>query len=188
MPNFAGTWKMRSSENFDELLKALGELGAGWGDEAMEGTRGGRSGAVPGAARRLGAAARGRLRALPGNRGADSPARAGGSARGSAAPLCLEPRLLRAGLQRCLSAPRPEPDRCWASWRTHTLLPPRFAQVSTPCLGRWRWRPPPNPTWRFARTGTSSTSKLPPLSAPRRSTSKSGRASRRRRWMAENAG
>uniref|UniRef100_A0A3Q2HZJ8 Cellular retinoic acid binding protein 1 n=1 Tax=Equus caballus TaxID=9796 RepID=A0A3Q2HZJ8_HORSE len=23
MPNFAGTWKMRSSENFDELLKAL---------------------------------------------------------------------------------------------------------------------------------------------------------------------
>lgn len=25
MPNFAGTWKMRSSENFDELLKALGE-------------------------------------------------------------------------------------------------------------------------------------------------------------------
>ncbi|XP_074693461.1 cellular retinoic acid-binding protein 1 isoform X1 [Strix aluco] len=24
MPNFAGTWKMRSSENFDELLKALG--------------------------------------------------------------------------------------------------------------------------------------------------------------------
>lgn len=26
MPNFAGTWKMRSSENFDELLKALGKL------------------------------------------------------------------------------------------------------------------------------------------------------------------
>lgn len=25
MPNFEGTWKMRSSENFDELLKALGE-------------------------------------------------------------------------------------------------------------------------------------------------------------------
>ena len=25
MPNFAGTWKMRSSENFDELLKALGK-------------------------------------------------------------------------------------------------------------------------------------------------------------------
>ncbi|XP_035023596.1 cellular retinoic acid-binding protein 1 [Hippoglossus stenolepis] len=24
MPNFAGTWKMISSENFDELLKALG--------------------------------------------------------------------------------------------------------------------------------------------------------------------
>ncbi|XP_043536579.1 cellular retinoic acid-binding protein 1a isoform X2 [Chiloscyllium plagiosum] len=24
MPNFAGTWKMRSSENFDELLKVLG--------------------------------------------------------------------------------------------------------------------------------------------------------------------
>ncbi|XP_052371820.1 cellular retinoic acid-binding protein 1-like [Oncorhynchus keta] len=24
MTNFAGTWKMRSSENFDELLKALG--------------------------------------------------------------------------------------------------------------------------------------------------------------------
>ncbi|XP_059916287.1 cellular retinoic acid-binding protein 1a [Gadus macrocephalus] len=24
MPNFAGIWKMRSSENFDELLKALG--------------------------------------------------------------------------------------------------------------------------------------------------------------------
>ncbi|XP_018608076.1 cellular retinoic acid-binding protein 1-like [Scleropages formosus] len=23
MPNFAGTWKMKSSENFDELLKAL---------------------------------------------------------------------------------------------------------------------------------------------------------------------
>ncbi|KAA0724636.1 Cellular retinoic acid-binding protein 1 [Triplophysa tibetana] len=23
-PNFAGTWKMKSSENFDELLKALG--------------------------------------------------------------------------------------------------------------------------------------------------------------------
>lgn len=26
MPNFAGTWKMKSSENFDELLKALGKL------------------------------------------------------------------------------------------------------------------------------------------------------------------
>ena len=25
MPNFAGIWKMRSSENFDELLKALGK-------------------------------------------------------------------------------------------------------------------------------------------------------------------
>lgn len=25
MPNFAGTWKMKSSENFDELLKALGK-------------------------------------------------------------------------------------------------------------------------------------------------------------------
>lgn len=25
MANFSGTWKMRSSENFDELLKALGE-------------------------------------------------------------------------------------------------------------------------------------------------------------------
>lgn len=25
MPNFTGTWKMKSSENFDELLKALGE-------------------------------------------------------------------------------------------------------------------------------------------------------------------
>nr|XP_020640521.1 cellular retinoic acid-binding protein 1 [Pogona vitticeps] len=24
MPNFAGTWKMKSSENFDELLKVLG--------------------------------------------------------------------------------------------------------------------------------------------------------------------
>ncbi|NWX93103.1 RABP2 protein, partial [Nothoprocta ornata] len=24
MPNFSGTWKMRSSENFEELLKALG--------------------------------------------------------------------------------------------------------------------------------------------------------------------
>ncbi|KAJ8354844.1 hypothetical protein SKAU_G00224110 [Synaphobranchus kaupii] len=24
IPNFAGTWKMKSSENFDELLKALG--------------------------------------------------------------------------------------------------------------------------------------------------------------------
>ncbi|XP_020773130.1 cellular retinoic acid-binding protein 1 isoform X1 [Boleophthalmus pectinirostris] len=24
MPNFSGTWKMKSSENFDELLKALG--------------------------------------------------------------------------------------------------------------------------------------------------------------------
>ncbi|CAJ0964537.1 unnamed protein product [Ranitomeya imitator] len=24
MPNFAGIWKMKSSENFDELLKALG--------------------------------------------------------------------------------------------------------------------------------------------------------------------
>lgn len=31
MPNFAGTWKMRSSENFDELLKALGELGTAGG-------------------------------------------------------------------------------------------------------------------------------------------------------------
>ena len=26
MTNFAGTWKMKSSENFDELLKALGKL------------------------------------------------------------------------------------------------------------------------------------------------------------------
>ena len=25
MPNFAGSWKMRSSENFDDLLKALGK-------------------------------------------------------------------------------------------------------------------------------------------------------------------
>lgn len=25
MPNFAGTWKMKRSENFDELLKALGK-------------------------------------------------------------------------------------------------------------------------------------------------------------------
>lgn len=25
MPNFAGNWKMKSSENFDELLKALGK-------------------------------------------------------------------------------------------------------------------------------------------------------------------
>lgn len=25
MPNFAGTWKMKSSKNFDELLKALGK-------------------------------------------------------------------------------------------------------------------------------------------------------------------
>ncbi|KPP79771.1 hypothetical protein Z043_100632 [Scleropages formosus] len=25
MPNFAGTWKMKSSENFDELLKELGK-------------------------------------------------------------------------------------------------------------------------------------------------------------------
>lgn len=31
MPNFAGTWKMRSSENFDELLKALGKPRAPWG-------------------------------------------------------------------------------------------------------------------------------------------------------------
>lgn len=29
MPNFAGTWKMKSSENFDELLKALGKERAG---------------------------------------------------------------------------------------------------------------------------------------------------------------
>ncbi|KTF79735.1 hypothetical protein cypCar_00016227 [Cyprinus carpio] len=26
MPNFAGTWKMKSSENFEELLKALGKV------------------------------------------------------------------------------------------------------------------------------------------------------------------
>jgi len=25
MPNFAGTWKMKSSEHFEELLKALGK-------------------------------------------------------------------------------------------------------------------------------------------------------------------
>lgn len=25
MPNFAGTWKMKKSENFDDLLKALGK-------------------------------------------------------------------------------------------------------------------------------------------------------------------
>ncbi len=25
MPNFTGTWKMKSSENFEELLKALGK-------------------------------------------------------------------------------------------------------------------------------------------------------------------
>lgn len=25
MPNFEGSWKMKSSENFDDLLKALGE-------------------------------------------------------------------------------------------------------------------------------------------------------------------
>lgn len=28
MPNFSGTWKMKSSENFEELLKALGEAAA----------------------------------------------------------------------------------------------------------------------------------------------------------------
>lgn len=25
IPDFAGTWKMKNSENFEELLKALGE-------------------------------------------------------------------------------------------------------------------------------------------------------------------
>ncbi|CAI9591185.1 unnamed protein product [Staurois parvus] len=25
MPNFSGNWKMKCSENFEELLKALGE-------------------------------------------------------------------------------------------------------------------------------------------------------------------
>lgn len=37
MPNFAGTWKMRSSENFDELLKALGEALGGGGQPAAGG-------------------------------------------------------------------------------------------------------------------------------------------------------
>lgn len=37
MPNFAGTWKMRSSENFDELLKALGEALGGGGQPAARG-------------------------------------------------------------------------------------------------------------------------------------------------------
>lgn len=42
MPNFAGTWKMKSSENFDELLKVLGKAfflsgggGAGGGTAAF---------------------------------------------------------------------------------------------------------------------------------------------------------
>lgn len=48
MPNFAGTWKMRSSENFDELLKALGEPGGR--DGTGRGARGSRA-PVPGAGR-----------------------------------------------------------------------------------------------------------------------------------------
>lgn len=49
MPNFAGTWKMRSSENFDELLKALGEArgSRATGCVPREGTRGGSCSRAP---------------------------------------------------------------------------------------------------------------------------------------------
>lgn len=88
MPNFAGTWKMRSSENFDELLKALGELGAGGRAGATKRWKGTgwpeQCGARcrPG---RLGAAARGRLRALPGDLPHRSARSRGFSARGCGA-------------------------------------------------------------------------------------------------------
>lgn len=168
---------------------------AGWGNEPMEGAPGSRSSAVPGAP--------GRARGCGTGKSA-SPARGSRGRAGCALLLTCKGRRSCPGAQPPCSArsrgfsargcsaafPPPAPSRTsagWA-WRPQALLPSRFAQVSTPCSGRWRWRPPPNPTWRSARTGTSSTSKLPPLSAPRKSTSKSGRASRRRRWMAENAG
>lgn len=168
---------------------------AGWGNEPMEGAPGSLSSAVPGAP--------GRARGC-GTGKAASPARGSRGRAGRALLLtckgrrsCPEAQLPCSARSRgfsargCSAAFTPSaPSRTGAgwAWRPQALLPPRFAQVSTPCSGRWRWRPPPNPTWRSARTGTSSTSKLPPLSAPRKSTSKSGRASRRRRWMAENAG
>ncbi|ELW70678.1 Cellular retinoic acid-binding protein 1 [Tupaia chinensis] len=47
MPNFAGTWKMRSSENFDELLKALGKLGVESAPRRGEAGEGARVPAVP---------------------------------------------------------------------------------------------------------------------------------------------
>lgn len=76
MPNFAGTWKMRSSENFDELLKALGETrgsrAAGCG---REGTRGG--GCSPVSPGRAPCAGRGRERLPPVQSMARSPARGG---------------------------------------------------------------------------------------------------------------
>lgn len=168
---------------------------AGWGNEPMEGAPGSRSSAVPGAP--------GRARGCGTGKSA-SPARGSRGRAGCALLLTCKGRRSCPGAQPpcfarsrgfsargCSAAfPPPAPSRTGAgwAWRPQALLPSRFAQVSTPCSGRWRWRPPPNPTWRSARTGTSSTSKLPPLSAPRKSTSKSGRASRRRRWMAENAG
>lgn len=54
MPNFSGNWKMKSSENFEELLKALGEwsptlpprpseIPSSWGRRGGDGGRGGAS-------------------------------------------------------------------------------------------------------------------------------------------------
>lgn len=86
MPNFAGTWKMRSSENFDELLKALGEArgrrAAGCGPR--EGTRGGSCSRAPVSPGRAPCVGRGQERLPPVRGTAQIPTRGWIDGRGTA--------------------------------------------------------------------------------------------------------
>lgn len=91
MPNFAGTWKMRSSENFDELLKALGELARSVGACEEERPRGAPQ------ARGVGSGTSAGGRASPGRgRGERSKATPAGAASGAREPRA--PRTFAGGL------------------------------------------------------------------------------------------